>query len=342
MRIRARRNSVTAAMKKPRPALTLFAFVLAVWLPASAAAFDLQGHRGARGLAPENSLPGFALTLAIGVTTLELDTGVTADGHVVVSHDRRLSPSLTRGPDGGWLEKPTPAVNALTLEQLQRYDIGRINPDSRYARRFPGQVGQDGVVIPTLAQVFALAAERGNRHVRFNIETKLRPDRPAETLPPAEFAALVVAAVRGAGLADRATIQSFDWRTLIKVQETAPEIPTVYLTAQQRWLDNVQAGGEGASPWTAGFDIDDHGGSIPRLVKAAGGAVWSPYHRELDATQLRQAQDLGLKVVVWTVNDKQRMAELIEMGVDGIITDYPDRLREVMAAKGMPLPKPTP
>ena len=308
--------------------------------PAIAGGFDLQGHRGARGLAPENSLPGFAKALAIGVSTLELDVGITADRRVVVSHDPRLSPSLVQDGNGAWLGKPTPAINELPLARLRGFDIGRIAPDSRYARRFPEQVGQDGVRIPTLAEVIALTERMGGGAVYFNIETKLRPDRPDETLPVNDFVDLLLAEIRQTDIAARASIQSFDWRSLRRVQRLAPDIPTVYLTAQQRWLDNLQAGRPGPSPWTAGLDIDDHGGSVPRLVKAAGGSVWSPYYRELDGEQLREAQGLGLKVIVWTVNDDWRMAELIELGVDGIITDYPDRLRAVMAEKGMPLPPP--
>jgi glycerophosphoryl diester phosphodiesterase len=315
----------------------------ALWAtPALAAEFDLQGHRGARGLAPENSLPAFAKALAIGVSTLELDVGITADRQVVVSHDLRLSPSLVRDATGAWLRRPTPALYQLSLDRLQKFDIGRIAPNSRYARRFPEQVGQDGVGIPTLAQVAALARRLGNHAVRFNIETKLRPDRPDETPAVDTFVALLLAVIRQVGIAERVSIQSFDWRSLRLVQRIAPNIPTVYLTAQQSWLDNLRAGQPGASPWTAGLDIDAHEGSVPRLVKAAGGNIWAPYYRELDGPQLQEAHALGLKVIVWTVNDDWRMVELIDLGVDGIITDYPDRLRAVMAEKGLPLPAATP
>ncbi len=319
--------------------LIAIAFFGVLWAaPAIADGFDLQGHRGARGLAPENSLPAFAKALAIGVSTLELDVGISADRQVVVSHDLRLSPSLVRGAAGAWLQQPTPALNQLPLARLQQFDVGRIAPNSRYARRFPEQVGEDGVRIPTLAQVVALTKRLGNHRVRFNIETKLRPDQPDETVPVGDFVDLLLAVIRQVGIADRASIQSFDWRSLRRVQRDAPNIPTVYLTAQQRWLDNLQAGQPGASAWTAGFDIDAHGGSVPALVKAAGGSIWSPYYRELDSEQLQKAHALGLKVIVWTVNEDWRMAELIDLGVDGIITDYPDRLRAVMAEKGLPLP----
>ena len=143
-------------------------------------------------------------------------------------------------------------------------------------------------------------------------------------------------------MTDRVIIQSFDWRTLQEVQRRAPAVEISYLSAQQNWRDNLRKGEAGPSPWTAGFDLDDFGGSVPRLVKAAGGRVWSPYHREVDATQVEEAHDLGLVVKVWTLNEEVRMEALVDMGVDGIITDYPDHLRRVLEERGMKVPTPTP
>jgi glycerophosphoryl diester phosphodiesterase len=306
---------------------------------AHAAAFDLQGHRGARGLAPENTLAAFARALAIGVTTLELDCGVTRDGVVVVSHNRALDPTITRGPDGEWLAE-SPLIRTLDAAALDRFDVGRIRPGTDYARRFPAQRGVDGARIPRLAQVFELARRAGNRSVRFNIETKIDPTRPDDTVGPAAFARGVMAVTREHGVATRTTIQSFDWRTLKIVQAEAPEIATVYLTIQQSGEDNVRANADG-SPWTAGVRYRDHG-SVPRMVKAAGGAIWSPFHGDLTPALLAEAHQLGLKVIPWTVNDRATMDVLIDLGVDGIISDYPDRLRDAMRAKGLALPAPTP
>lgn len=307
-----------------------------------ACAFDLQGHRGARGLMPENTLPGFAKALSIGVTTLELDVGVTRDGVVVVGHDMRLNPAIVREPDGKWLAGEGPRLRSLTFAELGVYDVGRLNPDHRYARRFAHQEPVDGARIPSLAEVIALTRKAGNDKVRFNVETKLSPTEPELTLEPEAFAGAVLDVLREEGVLRRASIQSFDWRALRHVQRIAPGIPTVYLSAQQRWLDNIQKGRPGPSAWTAGLDVDDYGGSVPRLVKTAGGGVWSPYYKEVDGALLREAHDLGLEVVVWTVNDPLKMGALIDLGVDGIITDYPDRLRRVLAQKGCDLPTPTP
>ncbi|MBM3359544.1 MAG: glycerophosphodiester phosphodiesterase [Betaproteobacteria bacterium] len=308
---------------------------------ASAPALDLQGHRGARGLAPENTLPAFARALAIGVTTLELDCAITRDGVVVVSHDPSLNPDITRGPDGKWLDGAGPAIWQLTYEELGRYDVGRINPASAYARRFSAQQPVDGTRVPRLADVFALVKRSGNDAVRFNIETKVSPLAPHETTTPEDFARKLISAVRSAGMAERTAIQSFDWRTLAVVQKEAPEIPTVYLTSVSGFMDNIQAS-RPSSPWTAGLHVSHFDNSVPRMVKAAGGAIWSPYHGDVTRAAVREARALGLKVVVWTVNDPAAMRRMIEWGVDGVISDRPDLLRGVAARAGRPLPAPTP
>lgn len=311
------------------------AFALAALLCSPLFAFDLQGHRGARGLAPENTLRAFARALDLGVTTLELDVGVTADGVVVVAHDPALNPALTRDASGAWLQARGPLLKALTYAQLQAYDVGRIAPESPYARTFSAQQAQDGTRIPTLAQVFDLVKARGAA-VRFNIETKLNPRQPDDTVPMEAMADALLKVVRDAGMRERVSIQSFDWRSLQRVQQLEPAIPTVYLTVQTLNNNNVND-----PAWTAGLRLADHG-SVPRLVKAAGGATWSPNGGALTEPLVREAQALGLKVVPWTVNEPADMDRFIAWGVDGIITDYPDRLREAMQRRGLPLPPPVP
>jgi glycerophosphoryl diester phosphodiesterase len=310
-------------------------------MPAAAQAFDLQGHRGARGLAPENTLPAFAAALSLGVTTLELDVGITRDGVVVVHHDLRLNPDTTRGPDGAWLETRGPAIGALSFDELSRYDVGRVKPGTEYAKRYPAQNPADGTRIPRLADLFALVRKSGNATVRFNIETKVSPVEPEKTLGPEPFARALLADIRKAGMEERVTIQSFDWRTLALVQKEAPAIPTVCLSARQSWTDNIMAEAPGGSPWTAGQQFRDHG-SVPKMVHAAGGRIWAPFFGELGAAQLAEARSLGLKVVPWTVNEPAHIRAMLDLGVDGIISDRPDLVRAEMAARGMPLPKPTP
>ncbi len=316
-----------------RLALILAAALLA---PLHAAqAFDLQGHRGARGLAPENTIAGFAKALAIGVHTLETDIAISRDGVLLISHDPSLNPDITRGPDGQFLAARGPVIFHTPWAELQRYDVGRLRPGTRYAGQYPDQQPVDGARLPALAELFALVKRAGDLKLRLALETKINPLAPDDTAAPEPFARALVAAVRDAGLATRTSILSFDWRTLQTIQREAPEIPTVYLTARQRWLDNVGRGP--ATPWTAGFALADHG-SVPKMIRAAGGKVWSSFHGDLDAAQVKEAQALGLQVLAWTVNEPAQIEAMLDLGVDGIVSDRPDRVREAMARRGMPLP----
>jgi len=320
--------------------IRFLAVALVGMLAGCAGAVEIQGHRGARGLAPENTIPAFSRALALGVDTLELDVAVTRDGVVVVAHDPFLNPNFTRGPDGRWLEGKGPAINELTYEELARYDVGRLKPGTGYAQQYPDQVAVDGTRMPRLADVFALVRDAGDARVRFNIETKLSPLAPQETLAPEPLARALIAEVRRAGVEKRTTIQSFDWRTLQVVRKEAPEIVTGYLTARQKFLDNICAGAGtpaapaacAPSPWTAGFQLREHG-SIPAMIRAAGGRVWSPFHQDIDAAAVKQAHALDLRVVPWTVNDAARAQELLDMGVDGIITDRPDRITPLVRGR---------
>jgi glycerophosphoryl diester phosphodiesterase len=299
-------------------------------LPPPAVAFDRQGHRGARGLAPENTLAGFRVALAAGVDTLETDLAVTADDVLVLTHDPRLNPSIVRDPQGRWVEAPGPAVRALPLAELRRHDVGRLRPGSDYARQWSAQRAVDGEPIPTLAELLDLVREQPRR-VALNLETKITPASGDEVIDPETFARLLVRQLRASGLVDRVTVQSFDWRTLLAVRRLAPEIPTACLTIESPGFDTVRPGADGASPWHAGLRVADHGGSLPRMVAAAGCTTWSMFRRNLTESLLAEAKALGLKVLPWTVNEPDEMRRLVRWGVDGIITDYPDRLNAVLA-----------
>ena len=273
--------------------MTRCAALTALLFSFTVSAMDIQGHRGARGHLPENTLPAFELAVKMGVDTLELDVGVTRDGVVVVHHDRRLNADVARGPDGRWVTAPAPTIFSLTFDEIGRFDVGRLRPGSEYAARFPHQKPLDGTRIPRLSEV--LKHDR-----RFNIETKISAQAPDETLPPEPFARALIAEIRKAGVEKRATIQSFDFRTLKVVEREAPEIATVYLTMGKA--------------------------SDPAAVKAAGARHWSPDFRDLDAAKVRAAREAGLKIVPWTVNEPADIERVLALGVDGIISDYPDRV----------------
>ena len=254
---------------------------------------------------------------------------VTKDGVVVIGHDPYLNSDLTRR-DGQWLATAGPPIRTLTLDELRRYDIGRLNPASKYAQQFPEQKPVDGERFPTLEEVFAVAGP----DVRFNIEIKTDPGKPDLTLDPERFAELAVAGIRKAKAEARTTVQSFDWRGLLASRRLAPEIATACLSIESSNFDTVRRANQ-PSPWLGGLDLAAHGGSVPRLARAAGCAVWSPFWRNVTAENVKEAQGLGLMVVPWTVNNPADMAALIDLKVDGLITDYPDRANPVIASKGL-------
>jgi glycerophosphoryl diester phosphodiesterase len=311
----------------------IFLLFLTVFLPSGSLAFDLQGHRGARGLAPENTLAAFEHALKLGVSTLELDIAITADNVVVVSHDPHLNPAITRDASGQWITGAKgPPIKSLTLAQLQSYDVGRINPATPYAKQFGSQQARDGQRIPTLAAVFDLVKAANADRVRFNIETKLNPLQPGDTASVEVMTRALLGAVHDAGLQNRVAIQSFDWRSLRLVQQLEPGMPTACLSSRPASGGNVTD-----EQWTAGLKLSDHA-SVPRLVKAAGCSIWSPEASTLTQALVDAAHQLGMKVLPWTVNAPASMQKLMDWNVDGLITDYPDRLRDVMRQRGMSLP----
>ena len=290
---------------------------------------DLQGHRGARGLFPENTLAGFAGALAIGVDALELDVALTADDVVVVTHDPTLNPDITRTAAGEWLAQRGPRIRALHAAELARYDVGRIRPGSAYAALYPQQTPCDGARIPTLAEVLRI-----DPAVRFNIELKTFPSGAGAAMDGAGMADAVVAVADACGIASRIAVQSFDWRGPRHLRRTRPDIRLAWLTRSAIHSE--------ARAWWDGPHPSDYAGSVPRAVAAEGGPIWAPDYLDLTADSLAEAHGLGLLVVPWTVNRAEDMRRLIRWGVDGLISDRPDLARSALADAGLPLPPPRP
>jgi glycerophosphoryl diester phosphodiesterase len=300
--------------------------------------FDLQGHRGARGLAPENTVSGCLKALSIGVHTIELDVAITKDNQVVVVHDPKINPDITRKEDGKWLSKTGPKINCLTLEQVKKFDVGRINPKSLYATKYPTQIPSDGDTIPTLREIFELIHRLKNEKIRFNIELKFSPEIETMTPSPKKFALRVLDIIKSHNMVARSTVQCFDWRPLKVFRELDPGIMISYLTAQQNWMDTIKIDDVLPSAWLAGIDLCSFGGSIAEAISFCGGNIWAPFYQDVTPENIEAAHNLNLLVKVWTVNDHYKMNELIDMNVDGIITDYPNILRKVMEKRGMDVP----
>ncbi|MFI7063206.1 glycerophosphodiester phosphodiesterase family protein [Kribbella sp. NPDC050124] len=341
-------------MRRLTRALLPLALVVAGLLPAAPAAasrgdFDIQAHRGGLGLTVESTIASFSHGLELGVSTLELDVQITEDGHAVVTHDRRISgtkckdtaPYTPGDPEYPYVGK---FIKTLTLKQVKQLDCG-----TQTLPNFPGQQPDPGAQMPELRDVFALVHRFHAYGVKLNIETKVEAGAPSETAPREQFVQVVAQEVRTARIARQVTIQSFDWGALMRMREVAPELPLVALTN----YDFLQVGQPGKSPWLGGIDIDDFGGDLVKATKSFGASAISPVHgfpqdgKITDPTyrpyvteeMVKSAHDAGMKVVPWTVDDPATMQSLIDKGVDGIITDYPDRLRDVVRSEGFRLPR---
>ncbi|GAA0224041.1 glycerophosphodiester phosphodiesterase family protein [Saccharothrix mutabilis subsp. mutabilis] len=308
--------------------------------------FDLQAHRGGIGLTVESTLAAFAKALELGVTTLELDVQITKDGREVVTHDRRTNPNKCVDTAPAFPGDPAfpyagKYVKDLTFAQVRTLDCG-----SRRWSQYPDQELSPGARMPTLAEVFALAREYRAFTVKFNIETKVEAAAPHETAPREQFVEVTRREIRKSGFYRNVTVQSFDWGTLMLWRKAEPGLPLVALT-QPEFL-------RPGSPWTGGLDLADFGGSVVKAVKSFGATALSPVHGNpqngkvgdpnyvpfTTKALVDEAHAHGLKVVPWTINDPATMHKLIDDGVDGIITDYPNRLRDVMSDRGYELPRP--
>ncbi|MBY6037298.1 glycerophosphodiester phosphodiesterase [Fictibacillus nanhaiensis] len=312
--------------------------------------FDLQAHRGGLGLTVESTIASFSRALEVGVHTLELDVQITEDHQAVVTHDRKISsakcqdtgPITAEDPEYPYVGK---YIKDLTLAQVRTLDCG-----SQTLPQFPEQQMSSGSRMPLLSEVFDLVKQYRANKVWMNIETKVEAGAPEETAPREEFVQIVASEVRQAGMLDRVSIQSFDWGALMRMREVEPRLPIVALTNGPQFLQPNQPG---ASPWLGGIDIDDFGGDLVAAAHSFGADAISPVHGfpqngkvtdenyepYVTKMMVQKAHNHGMKVIPWTVNDKPTMHKLIDNGIDGLITDYPDRLREVMEDHDLKLPK---
>ena len=299
----------------------------------------IHGHRGARGLAPENTLTGFACASAIGVHGLELDVLISADEKMVVHHDPCLSSDLCRDASGNWLETSTPAIYALTEAQLRIYDVGTMRPGSSQEARFPSQQGTNEEPIPMFSDLVGWWQTLTPYQPVLNIELKSDPRYPDESPDPDDYARIVVGELKQCHLLTSVWLQAFDWRLLQSIQRLSDQVFTGYLSSERNHDATVLQ--EGVSPWLAGFDPCHFSSSLPEAIKAAGGRFWGPAFADLSKERVQEAQTLGLSVHTWTLNENEAFHKAIEFGVDGITSDYPDRARSVMQAAGFSVAPPS-
>lgn len=280
----------------------------------------VYGHRGARGVLPENTLESFRYLVATGAQGLEIDVQNAAGRVPVVVHDALLPMQIARSPDGNWLAAPGPKLRDLTVAQLQRYDMGRLNPAHPYAQSYPQQQPIDGARVPTLAAVLDWARTRPE--LTLNIEIKSDPTRPDLGDAPEVLAIDVLHLLTRAALEQSVLISSFDWRVLRAVRTQAPHVARGYLSLAEPGEDCTIFEG---SPWMDGLSLAEFDGSLPRMIAAQQGQCWCPWFLDLTDRDLFDAHDLDVAVNVWTVNAPDDIARMLALGVDAVITDYPER-----------------
>lgn len=331
--------------------LLLTTSTLVVAQPSDNTDFDLQVHRGGLGLVTEGTLQAFANALELGVSTLELDTQVTADGYVVVTHDRQVLPHRCLDTAPATADDPQFPYVGKYIKDLNWSQVRTLDCGSQRASAHASQQTVPGARLVLLSEVLDLVKRHRAFDVMLNIETKVEAGAPEETAPREVFVQTVIDEIYRHDMQNQVSIQSFDWGALMRVRELAPELPIIALSNAQSFL---QCGMPGASPWTGGIDMDDFDCNLPAAAASFGADAISPVHglpqnaSVTDANyqafttpeMVTQAQSLGLRVIPWTINDTATMAHLISIGVDGIITDYPDRLRTILATENLPLPAP--
>ncbi|MBO6893445.1 MAG: hypothetical protein JJ866_15995 [Roseibium sp.] len=295
----------------------------------------IYGHRGARGEMPESSIDGFHLLDDIGVVAVEFDVQ-NAKGHEpVIWHDARLQAGKVRDPSGRWLTADGPKICETSAQDLKAYDIGALQPGSTARSAFPQQAALSNVAIPTLEELLHWATS--SAQMVLNLEIKSYADRTDLGDGPEELLGSILPLVREFRLADRVIVSSFDWRVLSAFRKADPDICLGYLTYQNLADPEDDANIYDKSPWMDGLELSA-GKRLPELVKDAGGLVWSPYFTELTQEDLDLAHAIGLVVNVWTVNSDEDLKRMKNMGVDGVITDYPTRAKalwdDMLAAEG--------
>ena len=288
--------STPAKMKQPAPSSTQAVN--------PSQPFDKQGHRGCRGLMPENTIPAMLHALDLGVTTLEMDVVITKDKKVILSHEPWFGQEITTRPDGSYIgERQERVYNIywMTYAETQTFDVG-MKPHPRFPRQQKMKVTKP-LLSDLVDSVNHAMLYRKRPPVQYNIETKTNPMGDGVFHPqPAEFVELLMGVIKEKGIENQVIIQSFDFRTLQYLHEKYPSIRTAMLVED--------------------YDKRSLKEQLQRLGFTA--TIYSPHYSLVNATLLKECHALGMQLIPWTVNEKDKITALKKMGVDGLITDYPD------------------
>ncbi|WP_270521146.1 glycerophosphodiester phosphodiesterase [Megamonas funiformis] len=312
--------------------------------------FDLEAHRGGRDVRPENTLYSYAYAIELGATSIECDMQLTKDGQIVMSHNPILNSDITRDENGNYIENNKYDIRLMTVDELKKFDVGVMDPNcgEYYDLHGKTQFTYDAK-IPTLEELMQLIQSYGDKNIVLNIETKSYPD-PASAgyknnADPKKFVEVFNNIVKKYDMEDRVVLQSFDWQTLIEMKKLNPNISTSALWQKQpswgRDSESLRRYEKKKSPWLGDLDIKDYQGNPVKAAHAIGADIISPYYTEISKQDVDEAHSLGMKVVPWTVNNEKDMNMLLDMGVDGIISDKPWLLKQVLEKRNIKLHTPT-
>lgn len=313
--------------------------------------FDLEAHRGGIDVRPENTfLYSYAYAIELGATSIECDMQLTKDGQIVMSHNPILNSDITRDKNGNYIENNKYDIRLMTVDELKKFDVGVMdqNCGEYYDLHGKTQFTYDAK-IPTLEELMQLIQSYGDKNIVLNIETKSYPD-PASAgyknnADPKKFVEVFNNIVKKYNMEDRVVLQSFDWQTLIEMKKLNPNISTSALWQEQpswgRDSESLRRYEKKKSPWLGGLDIKDYQGNPVKAAHAIGADIISPYYTEISKQDVDEAHSLGMKVVPWTVNNEKDMTMLLDMGVDGIISDKPWLLKQVLEKRNIKLHTPT-
>jgi glycerophosphoryl diester phosphodiesterase len=282
----------------------------------------IYGHRGARGVLPENTLESFKYLFENNIYAYETDILISKDFIPVITHDFRLDPSYTKDINDNWIEDENIKIIDLTYDQILQFDVGTLNKLSKYGRKFVNQKSLQNQKIPKLSELLKLTSDNIVEDLLINLEIKSTPIEKNLTPEPDEMVKIIIDEVSRSNLEDRIIYSSFDWRVLREIKERDSKIPRAYLTSGARGKIYDK------SPWLD-FTPLHNGVELPELIKALGGSAWHPNYKDVNKEIVQTSHDKGLPVNVWTVNRESDMLRMIDYGVDGIMTDYPLKLKEL-------------
>ena len=288
----------------------------------------IYGHRGARGDLPENTLESFKYLFKNNINAYETDILISKDLIPVITHDFRLDPSFTKDNEGNWITDENIIIFDLSYDELLKFDVGSLNKLSRYGRRFVNQKTLENQKIPKLSELLELSSKNKSENLLINLEIKSTPDEENLTPTPEEMVKLVMKEVNKSNLQNKIIISSFDWRTLTEIKNLYPEISRAYLSFLQQAGIKIKNTIYNRSPWMSYLPFFEKY-ELPKMIKSQGGKALHPYHKDITKKLVDISHQEDLPVNVWTVNEENDMLKMIEYGVDGIMTDYPLRLKEL-------------